>query len=142
MVSISAHILGTVSTSDSMQASADWSLLCAQDTRQQLQGTQQQLQAHLQDLATQLSGAEGRLAAEPAKQRAFALQVVAALRSANMVYVANPLQWLRAMLGCVPLVAVLLSQSAIHSRNRQYIHQCGPQSSVMHHAHAHRATTS
>ena len=46
-----------------------------QDTRQQLQATHQQLEAELQDLSTQISGLEVRLAAEPAKQRAFALQV-------------------------------------------------------------------
>jgi len=48
-----------------------------QDTRQQLQATQQQLEAELQDLATQVSTAEIKLAAEPAKQRALALQVLA-----------------------------------------------------------------
>lgn len=48
-----------------------------QDTRQQLQATQQQLEAELQDLAAQVSAAEMKLAAEPAKQRALALQVLA-----------------------------------------------------------------
>ena len=48
-----------------------------QDTRQQLQATQQQLEAELQDFAAQVSTAEMKLAAEPAKQRALALQVLA-----------------------------------------------------------------
>ena len=47
-----------------------------QDTRQQLQASQQQLEAELQDLAAQVSTAETKLAAEPAKQRALALQVL------------------------------------------------------------------
>ena len=47
-----------------------------QDTRQQLQASQQQLEAELQDLAAQISTAETKLAAEPAKQRALALQVL------------------------------------------------------------------
>ncbi|DBA65684.1 TPA: hypothetical protein ACH3X2_002738 [Trebouxia sp. C0005] len=45
-----------------------------QDTRQQLQATQQRLEAELQNLATQVSTAEIKLAAEPAEQRALALQ--------------------------------------------------------------------
>ncbi len=48
-----------------------------QDTKQQLQATQQQLEAELQELAAQVSAAEMKLAAEPAKQRALALQVLA-----------------------------------------------------------------
>lgn len=54
-------------------------LVCpgVQDTRQQLQATQQQLEAVLQDFAAQVSVAEMKLAAEPAKQRALALQVLA-----------------------------------------------------------------
>ena len=46
-----------------------------QDTRSQLQTAQQALEVELQDLTMQVSGLEVRLAAEPAKQRAFALQV-------------------------------------------------------------------
>jgi len=55
-----------------------------QDTRQQLQATQQQLEAELQDLATQVSTAEIKLAAEPAKQRALALQVPALMHASTL----------------------------------------------------------
>lgn len=50
-------------------------LTFVQDTRQQLQATQKALEAELQGLVSQASSLESRLAAEPAKQRALALQV-------------------------------------------------------------------
>lgn len=50
-------------------------LIHLQDTRQQLQATQKALEAELQGLVSQASSLETQLAAEPAKQRALALQV-------------------------------------------------------------------
>ena len=63
-----------------------------QDTRQQLQATQQQLEAELQDLAAQVSAAEMKLAAEPAKQRALALQVPALTHASTAVSKEQALQ--------------------------------------------------
>lgn len=50
-------------------------LVRLQDTRQQLQAMQKTLEAELQGLVSQASSLETQLAAEPAKQRALALQV-------------------------------------------------------------------
>jgi len=55
-----------------------------QDTRQQLQATQLQLEAELQELAAQVSTAEMKLAAEPAKQRALVLQVPAIAHASTL----------------------------------------------------------
>lgn len=50
-------------------------LTLLQETRQQLQATQKVLEDELQGLVSQASTLEAQLAAEPAKQRALALQV-------------------------------------------------------------------